>query len=365
MVKRTVADVLQDLVLHGCKWCGLFALSRFMTRGALRILCYHAFALRDEEVRFRPGLFISLPTFTRRLRTLKSSYSVIGLSAGLAALDRGALGSCSVVITIDDVFDSVATQAVPLLEQFAMTATGYVTTYYSVKQTPVFRLVVRYMLWKTRRQELVLETLDRRLSGTLRLDGQPAREHAQAAIIEFGEALPSEGERIQLSRDLGRLLDVDYEAIVAAKTYQVVSPAQIRELADAGIDIQLHTHRHRLPVVEAEVAREVRDNRAVLEPIVGRALDHLCYPRGIWSRTVWPWLASANIVSATTCDAGLNYSDTPRLGLKRILDAEDLPHIRFEAELAGFKPLLREVKRRIQRAIGRTTAESEPVARAM
>ena len=39
----------------------------------------------------------------------------------------------------------------------------------------------------------------------------------------------------------------------------------------------------------------------------------------------WPWLASLKILSATTCDAGLDYRTTPRLGLRRILDAEDVP----------------------------------------
>ena len=80
---------------------------------------------------------------------------------------------------------------------------------------------------------------------------------------------------------------------------------------------------------------------------------------------LWPWLTEAGVVSATTCDAGLNYRDTPRLALKRFLDAEDVPHIRFEAELAGFKPLLRQVRERIRSVFGKGNEEIPALPRPM
>jgi peptidoglycan/xylan/chitin deacetylase (PgdA/CDA1 family) len=365
VLSRRPIDVIQDAVLYCSKWTGLFRLSRYLTRQKLRILCYHGFALNDE-VSFRPGLFITMPTFEQRLRTLRDAgYHVVTLERGLNSLDAQSMDRPLVVITIDDVFHNVAAIAVPALRRFGMPATGYVTSYYCVKQTPVFRLVVRYMFWKTQRRQLVLSDLDARLSGTVALEDPLTSSDVEHRIVEFGEALEGDEQRTVLARRLGVLLGVDYEAIVNARTFHVVSPAQVRELAQAGIDIQLHTHRHRLPEICGEAVREIQDNRAVLEPLVGTRLRHLCYPSGIWSPIVWPWLSDAGVASATTCDPGLNYRDTPRLALKRILDAENLPQIRFEAELAGFKPLLRDGVERVRQLFGRSGTDARHIERSM
>ena len=123
-----------------------------------------------------------------------------------------------------------------------------------------------------------------------------------------------------------------------------MTPDEIRSLADLGMDIQLHTHRHQFPPVEELARRELEDNRAVLEPILGRSCHHLCYPSGVFTPEQWPWLEACEIASATTCLPGLNRIDTPRYGLRRFLDAETVTAIEFEAELAGLAELLRRAR---------------------
>ena len=87
------------------------------------------------------------------------------------------------------------------------------------------------------------------------------------------------------------------------------------------------------------MVREIQQNREFLEALVGKKLQHLCYPSGVWSKQPWSWLDSLGIISATTCDPGLNYSQTPHLGLYRFLDADSISQIEFEAELTGFSEL--------------------------
>lgn len=339
---------LQDALLHLSKWLGLFHVARFLTRRGVRILCYHGFS-RGEELRFRPSLFIALDTFQQRLMTLaKNGYLVVTLDQALEALDRGNVKSGMVVITVDDVFHNFATEASAILQRHAFPATAYVTTYYSVKGAPVFRLVVRFMFWKSSRAIVDLSALGSDLSGNVDLRSRAGRAAAEAAVIAAGESLPTEEARIDLATRAALALDVDIDAIRRARTFHIVTPEQIVSLLHRGIDIQLHTHRHRLPDDPAGVQREIEDNRQVLQPLVGRSLTHLCYPSGVWSRRQWSALESAGIRSATTCDPGLNFSTTPRLGLKRILDAEDVTPIRFEAEVAGFKHLLRVALGRIR-----------------
>jgi peptidoglycan/xylan/chitin deacetylase (PgdA/CDA1 family) len=342
----SAVSALRDAFLHVSKWCGLFALSRMITRKKLRILCYHGFATGDE-VRFRPGLFITPATFEKRLRTLRSQrYEVVSLSRALASLDSGSPGDRMTVLTVDDGFHGFNAHAVKLLEAFAMPVTVYVTSYYAVKQTPVFRLVVQYMFWKTTRDSIDLGLVSPSLSGTVSLEdpGDPdARNRAAWQVINVGESQPGEEARLSIESRLGELLAVDFGEIQSARAFSLMTLEEIRTLARGACDVQLHTHRHRLPESEEQVKVEIGDNRRVLEPVVGAKLDHLCYPSGIWFPALWPWLKSLGIRSATTCEAGLNDVTTPRLGLKRILDGEDVSQIGFEAEISGYKDLLRKV----------------------
>ena len=124
------------------------------------------------------------------------------------------------------------------------------------------------------------------------------------------------------------------------------------ELGGSGIDCQLHTHRHRFPEDEAEAAREIAENRAALENVVSGPLEHFCYPGGVWSEEQWPVLESAGVRSAVTCQIGLNDDDTPPYALRRLLDAEDVSQIEFEAEMAGCLELLRKVRSCLTRVGG-------------
>ena len=133
-------------------------------------------------------------------------------------------------------------------------------------------------------------------------------------------------------------------------------PEEIRSLARLGLDIQLHTHRHQLPCDEGQVRREIGDNRSVLEPIVGRPCDYLCYPSGVFTAEQWPWLEACGIKSATTCEVGLNDARTPCYGLRRFLDAETVRAIEFEAEISGFAELLRHAGLLLRRGRRSTAA---------
>lgn len=344
---------MKDLFLYLSKWCGLFAVSRFITRNGVRILCYHGFAFGDET-EFRPALFMSPETFRRRLKALETlRYPVMSLEAALAGLDKGQLPRCATVLTIDDGFYGVYAHAVEPLRAHNFPATLYVVTYHCVKQTPIFRLVVQYMFWKTTRPTLDLADLGSPLNGRYSLDSSTARDEAALKIIGLAEACGSEAERVGIATRLGEFLGIDYNWINLARILSLMTPEEVRSVADQGIDIQLHTHRHRLPRAEDLAIKEIDDNRAVLEPLLGKRLDHLCYPSGVWSADLLPCLTRAGIKSATTCDAGLNYPPTPPLQLKRILDGEDLSQIAFEAEMAGYKHLLRSSLAVARRLFGR------------
>jgi len=329
------------------KWLGLFYLSRRLTRPGVRILCYHAFSTDGDECDFRPKLFMRCSTFQKRLQVLHSAgYPVITLDAALQGLAGGNLPACATVITIDDGFPSVYRCAGEALSRYKYPATVYVTSYYSVKQNPVFRLLVQYLLWKTSATTVAVPESLRPLQGTFSLASKQEKSDAADEIIRVGQEQCSEQQRLSLVQGLARLLEVDLGRILMERVFHVMNREELVAAAAKGLDVQLHTHRHRFPEESGAAAREIRDNRAVLEPIAGKPLRHFCYPSGVWSKNHWPVLAREGIKSATTSAPGLNFPGAAPYGLLRVLDSEDVTQIEFEAEMAGFAELLRRIRRK-------------------
>jgi peptidoglycan/xylan/chitin deacetylase (PgdA/CDA1 family) len=348
--------------LYGCKAVGLFWLARRLTNRGLRILCYHGFAA-DDCCEFRPKLFINLDTFKKRLDFLsKQRYPIVKLQDALSALERGKASNGLTVITIDDGFFSVQL-AWQLLKSCDFPATVYVTSYYSSKEMPIYRLAVQYLFWKTETTSLPPSALLPIFPNGCSWSSSREREQMAWKIIEFGEQLSAESERGMIIRHLSECLGVDSHQFLEGRSLGLLNAREISALADQGLDVQLHTHRHKELTDPASVKTEICDNRAALEPLVGPALRHFCYPNGVWSRSLWPALASLQIESAVTCEAGLNFRHTPRLALHRFLDGEDISQVEFEAEMAGLTELLRRARSSLRIVFSRPEAVHTKIAR--
>lgn len=332
---------IKQLFLYISKLLGLFWFSRYLTRKGLRILCYHGFALTDESM-FRPKYFMNHNIFQRRLEYLKKhDYPILNLEKALYELRNGTLPDCTTVITFDDGSWSVYNFAVNLLKKNSFPATIYVTTYYCQKETPIFRLVIQYMFWKTTKDSLDIYDLDHALSGRFNLNKDEEKDKVTWKIINFGEKRCEEQQRLILEGRLGELLNVDFHQIYSMRILSLVTCNEIRSLVSDGMDIQLHTHRHKPCSDDSQFIREIADNKSALEPLVGKPLEHLAYPEGFFNRKLWPYIEAAGIKSAATCESGLNYFDTPSFELKRFLDGNNISNIEFEAEMSGYSELLR------------------------
>jgi peptidoglycan/xylan/chitin deacetylase (PgdA/CDA1 family) len=336
---------LKRFIYRLCKMIGLFHLADRLTRRGLRIICYHGFTLADESS-FAGRTFIDPDTFDRRLAFLqKKRFQVMGLDEALDALDRDALPPRSIVITIDDGFESVYSLAHPVLKRYGFPATVYVTTYYALKQNPVFNLVAQYLFWKPAHVDIDLTGLGMARGGRYSLRREEERTALLWEVVRFGNNECDEKGRVELARKLGERLGVEYDALVSSRALTIMTLGQVRELSLSGIDIELHTHRHVFPLDRNSAIGEIRENRAVLEPLLGKKLVHFCYPAGVWAREQWSWLAEEGIRSAVTTDRGINFRETPRYALKRFGDDERLSQIEFEAEAYGFAELIRAMKR--------------------
>jgi peptidoglycan/xylan/chitin deacetylase (PgdA/CDA1 family) len=322
---------------------GLFALSRRLTRRGLRILCYHGAWM--GEGRFSRYLFMSGALFARRLDHLaRLRVPILPLDEAIRRLDAGTLPDCATVITIDDGWYGTCRDMVPELVKRRLPATIYLTTYYVEHQLPVFDVALQFVLGRAGARSLDLAALNPGLSGSFRLADPAEREAAGESLRRHARSLNGAGAA-HLLEALCRALGFDLAAHSAPRQFHLMTAAEAAEVAHQGVDLQLHTHRHRLATDDlALLETEIADNRARLEKIAGQRQRHFCYPSGAWNEAAWPILTRLGIRSATTTAQGLNFPGAPLLGLRRLTDGDEVHELEFEAELTGFAELLRRLR---------------------
>ena len=336
------------LILAIGRYTGIFALARMLTARDLRILCYHGAALVDEQA-FSPGLFMAGPTFERRMQYLADArYPVLPLGEALARLDAGSLPKGAAVITIDDGWYGTYKLQYPVLRRHGFPATLYVATYYMKNHTQVFNVALRYVLWKAGITQLDLSMLDLGLEADAVPRGLLDANTLYERLMQVAESLHGAAARQQLLRRFCDAIGFDWRPIENNRLMTFMTEDEAREAAANGIDLQLHTHRHRSRDSGFDGARtEIEDNRRALEGIAMSPLKHFCYPSGKYSEKSMSYLRQLGIDSATTTDPGFVREGTSRYALPRFLDSEAISDLEFEAEMSGFLELIRRTGLRV------------------
>ena len=309
-------------------------------RSRLLILGYHGIAI-DDEHQWNPPLFMRQEFFRERLRLIrKSGCTVVTLDEGIRRLFTGDLPPKSVALTFDDGSYDFYEQAYPVLKEFDVPVTLYLTTFYSYYNRPVFRPTVSYLLWKGRTATLNLKPL----TGDdvqLNLQNSAEREKAFQQLVDFAiNNKFSAEEKDALNVNLANELHVDYDALLKKRILHIMTPDEVSRLAAEGVDVQLHTHRHRTPTVHELFTREIRDNRESIHSMTGSSPTHFCYPAGVYDDTFVPWLKEMGVESATTCDPDLATRSSHPYFLPRLIDNSNLSAVEFEGWLAGVSAVL-------------------------
>src|SRR5438445_1069184 len=117
-----------------------------------------------------------------------------------------------------------------------------------------------YLLWKGRGRRLDWPAvLGETWTGTL---DDAGRELADARIKEFARARRlSAPQKDELLAALASRLEISYESVCKKRLLHLMTPAESEEMAAAGVDIQLHTHRHRVSIQREKFLMEIEDNR--------------------------------------------------------------------------------------------------------
>lgn len=316
---------------------GLFQASRYLRRNSksLLILCYHGISKSDEHL-WKPSLYMAPTKFRQRLKTIRASgLDVLPLSEALEKVERGTLTRPAVAITFDDGWHDFYTAAWPLLREFDFPATVYQTTYYSFFNRPVFDTTCSYLLWQgigkslrdPGRAGFVSEV---RINSIAEVDETTKLIRTLAAEQGF-----TARQKDRFLAVLADQLGLSFDAILSSRTLHLMNPDELAEVSRGKIDIQLHTHRHRLPLDRGLFLNEIARNQELIEEATGRKPEHFCYPNGAYRHEISPWLREAGVRSATTTDPGMVSKTSDSMFLPRFTDSNAVSQVRFESWLAG------------------------------
>jgi peptidoglycan/xylan/chitin deacetylase (PgdA/CDA1 family) len=349
MFTRGMRNAAKQKLLEFVKMSGGFSLARRALPRHLRILAYHGLWI-TPGFQFGDRLFMSPDQFERRMYWLKKSgYPVLDLDQALSALANRTLPDNSVVITIDDGWKSTYTHMLPILEQFKLPATVYITSWYAEKQCPVLNVALNYVLQRstvagfTWRSPIHPEL-------TVRLGDPQDRQVTALKLDRMLHDLPTVGERLHELREICELVDVPTEPWWTEGQFHIMNREEIKLAYQHGLNIQLHTHRHKnIDVEAASLPAELSQNRSFLGEACGsEQLYHFCYPNGRYHSAASEVLVHAGIRSAVINGGGLNAPGADPYSLRRFLDGRSVTQAEFEAYMCGALDLYASAARRLR-----------------
>ena len=341
----SVLKTIKRRTLAAAHGAGIMSLARESDwRGKrLLILGYHGVS-SDDEHEWDGQLYIPPSLLRQRFDAIRNGgYHVLPMGEAVSRLYEGTLPPRAVAITFDDGAYDFYTRATPILEEFAFPATVYLTSYYSRYQRPVFNTMLRYLFWKARGGTLSTKEFSDQ-DETIALGSETNRDRAFAVVAGACAARRLSGaEKDDVLTAVAGHLEVDYADILRRRILHLMSPEEVSRLPRNLIDVQLHTHRHRVPTEPTGFEREIVDNRREIASMTSADADsvrHFCYPSGVTNPSFPGWLKRLGVVSATTCFPGIASKESDPLMLPRLIDTVNLSDLEFEGWLTGASAFL-------------------------
>ena len=301
----------------------------------LMVLGYHGVSLRDEH-EWDPNMYCTPEFVRRRFEVLRErKYTVLPLDEAFVRLHQHTLPPRSVVLTFDDGFYNFHKAALPLLQEFQFPATVYLSTFHCIHQRPLTESTIRYLLWRARRKRPEGIGTSKQWHRPDLSNRDECEQVTQTLLSDIARLGPDDSLKSQWLGDLATTLGESWDDVLQSRIMHLMTEAEVSDCASLGIDIQLHTHRHRMPNDEALFRDEINTNRSLVEALSGRPTTHFCYPSGQHSPEHLAWMRNMQITTATTCEPGIATEVSQPLLIPRFIDTMVQSEARFIAWIAG------------------------------
>jgi peptidoglycan/xylan/chitin deacetylase (PgdA/CDA1 family) len=330
-------------------------LVRWFHRRDAIVLAYHGFTDRRTHpgIQSSQGKHLHVDEFRQQLDYVKKHYNVVPLHHIVEHYAAGAdLPPRALAITIDDGYESNHSLAFPLLREYGLPATIFLTTGFLDGKELQWPDRIEYALSTTKAERLTLSMGDESLSYSLA--GEEDRLRCDRDLRSRLKRVPQEMRSAIVDRiecGLGARLGAgDVPAI-----YRPLDWRQVREMLASGlVSFGSHTVSH--PILtrcQTERAREeLLVSRRRIEDETGSPCHMFCYPNGradCFSVETKALLLEAGYACGVTTVLGMNNAGCDVFELRRLYtDRPDL--IRFILLLCGVMTLLDALTRRLRGA---------------
>lgn len=322
---------------------------RLFSRRKLVILLYHGFT--DEQfqgIRNNQGKHVHIEKFRRQLAFLTRHYNIVPLRQAVDYCGgRGSLADNSVVITMDDGYESNYSLAWPVLREFDAPASIFITTGF---------VDAGEFLW-TDRLEYAIDTtsadkVDFEVNGARHHFSLSDRLQCYRQINLLFKSLPQErlaGAMEQLERATGTRLG---QGAVPA-IYRPLTWEQVREMAREGlVSFGAHTRSHVVMgrCTTETVRAETTGSKATVERHLGVPCDLFCYPNGQpgdFNDLTENILRENGFVCGLTTVEGMNGPGSNVYELRRFQVTDGRSHDEFILNVAGVLTVMKRIRQRV------------------
>jgi peptidoglycan/xylan/chitin deacetylase (PgdA/CDA1 family) len=245
-------------------------------RARLSIFIYHRVHIEPDPL--LPAE-VTAERFKRQLDAIASVFNLLPLPGAIERLRSGTLPARAACLTFDDGYRDNREVALPILREFGAHATFFVATGF-LDGGRMWNDSIVEAVRRSRRKALDLREIG---LGQFPLNGIEQRRKMLTDLIGAIKYLPPL-ERQRAIAVIETVSEVDLPRDL------MMSSNQVRELADAGMEIGGHTVSHPiLANLDADGAeQEIQQGRERLRQIVGREVRLFAYPNGKPDRDYHP-----------------------------------------------------------------------------
>ncbi|MBC7454781.1 MAG: polysaccharide deacetylase family protein [Massilia sp.] len=211
-------------------------------------------------------------TFRWQMELLADCFNVMPLYDAVHALGTERMPARALAITFDDGYRSIHDWALPILKEFGLPATVFVTTGYMEDEGSMWNDVIVEAIRRLPGTALDLSAIG---LGVYSMGSAEDRKLALRNLTERSKYLPP-CARLELTRTLQSL---------AGHTLQeelMLTSAMVRTLSSNNVEIGGHTVTHPIltRINNAAARTEIEENKQQLEAITGKPVRLFAYPNG-------------------------------------------------------------------------------------
>lgn len=285
-------------------------------RASLTVLAYHRIIPLDSVDAYPLDLELISATpdqFEWQMGDLRRRMNPVSLAQVMDHLDgKATLPRYAVAITFDDGFRDTHQHAFPILRQYGIPATVFVTTGYIESGEPFWFELAAYLMMRLEPHAIVFDEYE----GALPFAAAPAeRRRSLRRLHEVLKALPNP-RRTAVIREWSQRFAGQIEAS-AADLSRPITWTQVGEMAAAGIEFGSHTvtHPNLTQLSDQDLLWELSESKRMLEQRIGREVGTLAYPigtRSTYDARVIQAVQRAGLRLAVSYVPGVNWLNRPR-----------------------------------------------------